>query len=154
MNNELMTLDGLIQRLTELRENAGTDCPIIIGKSFDSTKEQLTITMVSLDLYPQAKKQEVAILVEPKSYIEKKEQPEHSFIATIYRCGKNPHWSIGDTLAYYEFTSDCEGEIVLGKVTNVEFDEEYDDWLYTFEDGDQCDEESLLNYETYKKTGA
>lgn len=80
-----------------------------------------------------------------------KEQPEHSIIETIYICGKNPHWSVGDILAYYEFTSDCEGEIVLGKITKVELDEEYDDWLYTFEDGFQYDEESLLNDETYKK---
>ena len=40
---------------------------------------------------------------------------------------------------------------VLGKVTNVELDEENDDWIYTFGDGDKCDEQLLLNDETYKK---
>ena len=177
-DNELSTLDGLIRRLTELREMAGQDCSVVCGKSFDSTKEQLTITMVSLDSCPQAKTKQVAILVEPKRSVEEQnsafldwqekqfrraftgeqetnketeEQPEYSVIETIYRCGKKPHWNVGDTLAYYEFTSDCEGEIVLGKVTNVELDEEYNDWLYTFEDGSQYDEESLLSDQTYKK---
>lgn len=79
-------------------------------------------------------------------------QPEHSFIETIYRRGKNPHWNIGDILAYYEFNSDCEGEIMLGKITNVELDEECDEWLYTFEDGSKYEEELLLSsYEPYKK---
>ena len=79
------------------------------------------------------------------------ENPEYSFIETIYRCGKKPNWNIGDTLAYYKFTSNEEGEIVLGKITNVELDEEYEDWFYTFEDGYQVEEESLLINETYKK---
>ena len=81
----------------------------------------------------------------------KKEQPEYSFIESTYRCGKKPRWNIGDTLAYYEFTSDCEGERVLGKITDVELDEDIEDWVYIFEDGYRCDEESLLSDETYKK---
>jgi len=64
--NELISLDGLIQRLTELRDIAGQDCQVVCGKSFDSTKEQLSITMVSLDSCPQTKVKQVAILVEPK----------------------------------------------------------------------------------------
>ena len=36
-DNKLTTLDGLIQRLTELREIAGKDCTVVFGKSFDST---------------------------------------------------------------------------------------------------------------------
>ena len=180
--NKLRTLDGLIERLTELREIAGCDCPVVLGNSFDPTKDRLIITTTSLDCHPQNGTQQVAILVEPERHLEveqeiyeaylvrqceqfKKafygeqkeekqveEQPEHGFIETIYRCGKKPHWNIGDTLAYYEFTSDCEGEVVLGKVTNVELDDEYGDWLYTFEDGSQEDEESLLRSETYRKT--
>lgn len=179
--NKLRTLDGLIERLIELRESAGCDCPVVLGKSFDSTKERLIITMTSLDLSPQTRTQQVAILAEPERYLDQQEQkraflehqteqfrraffeeqnekkqveeqPEHSFMETIYRCGKKPHWNIGDTLACYEFTSDCEGEIVLGKVTNVELDEEYEDWLYTFENGYQEEEESLLRNETYKKS--
>ena len=47
--------------------------------------------------------------------------------------------------------SDREGECVLGKVTKVEFDEEQCDWFYTFEDGSICDEQSLLEEQTYKK---
>ena len=64
---------------------------------------------------------------------------------------QNPHWNVGDTLAYYGFYSDREGECVLGKVTNVEFDEEQCDWFYTFEDGSVYDEQSLLEDQTYKK---
>jgi len=54
-------------------------------------------------------------------------------------------------LAYYEFYSNREGECVLGKVINVELNEEQGNWFYTFEDGDQYDEASLLENETYKK---
>ena len=78
-------------------------------------------------------------------------QPEYSYFETIYHCGKKPRWSIGDTLAYYEFYSDREGEHVLGKVTKVDFDKEQCDWFYTFENGDSCDERSLLEEEIYKK---
>ena len=78
-------------------------------------------------------------------------QPEYSRLETIYQCGKKTHWSIGDTLAYYEFYSDREGECVLGKITKVEFDEEQCDWFYTFEDGSVYDEQSLLENQTYKK---
>ena len=64
---------------------------------------------------------------------------------------QKPHWNVGDTLAYYGFYSDREGECVFGKVTNVEFDEEQCDWFYTFEDGSVYDEQSLLEDQTYKK---
>lgn len=47
--NKLMTLDGLIERLQELREIVGTDCPINIGHNFDKTKNDSIITMVCLD---------------------------------------------------------------------------------------------------------
>lgn len=77
------------------------------------------------------------------------EQPEHSCFE--YQCGKKPHWNIGDTLAYYEFYTDREGEHVLGKVTKVDFDKEQCDWFYTFKDGSVYDEQSLLEDETYKK---
>ena len=77
--------------------------------------------------------------------------PEYSCFETIYKCGKKPHWNVGDTLAFYEFYSDREGENVLGKVTKVELMKDIEDWFYTFEDGSVWDEESLLNEETYKK---
>ena len=82
---------------------------------------------------------------------EEVQQPEYSCIKSVYQCGKKPHWNIGDTLTYYEFYSDREGECVLGKVTKVEFDKEQCDWFYTFEDGSVCDEQSLLEDQTYKK---
>ena len=66
IENKLISLDELIQRLTELREIAGQDCQVVCSKSFDSAKEQLFITMVSLDLCPQTKAKQVAILVESK----------------------------------------------------------------------------------------
>ena len=83
--------------------------------------------------------------------VEEYKQPEYSCFETIYKCGKKPHWNIGDMLAYYEFYSNREGECVLGKVINVELNEEQGNWFYTFEDGDQYDEASLLENETYKK---
>ena len=78
-------------------------------------------------------------------------QPEYSCLKTIYQCGKKPHWDIGDTLAYYEFYSDREGEFILGKITKVDFNEEQCDWSYTFEDGSLYYEQSLLEEQTYKK---
>lgn len=168
--NKLIGLDGLIQRLTELREIAGQDCQVVCGKSFDSIKEQLFITMVSLDSYPQTKVKQVAILVEPKISAEERrsaflewqtkqfkrsfegeKEYEYSCFETTYKCGRKPHWNVGDTLAYYEFYSDREGVHILGKVIKVEFDEEQCDWFYTFEDGSVYDEQSLLEDQTYKK---
>lgn len=168
--NKLISLDELIQRLIELREIAGQDCQVVCGKSFDSTKEQLSITMVSLDSCPQTKAKQVSILVEPKISAEERhsaflewqtkqfkrafegeKQYEYSCFETTYKCGRKPHWNVGDTLAYYEFYSDREGEHILGKITKVEFDEEQCDWFYTFEDGSVYDEQSLLEEQTYKK---
>ena len=65
MADKLNTLDGLIERLQELRETNGGDCPVVAGKSFDSTKERHKITMVSLDYCPQRQESKVAILFEP-----------------------------------------------------------------------------------------
>lgn len=102
----LMTLDGLIERLTELREIAGKDCPIIIGKSFDSEKERLKITMVSLDTRPQSNTQSVAILTENLPVLpvfspkEKKAEFETAFTAFEK---ENPNWENGLTdSTYYE----------------------------------------------------
>jgi hypothetical protein len=69
----------------------------------------------------------------------------------VYIAGLEPLFAIGDFLAYYEFTSDHEGEEILGTVTDVKFDESCDDWLYTFEDGYIATDEELLSYETYRK---
>lgn len=78
------------------------------------------------------------------------EQPEYGYLSIEYVHGKKPRWSVGDVLAYYICTSNEEGEYLLGKIVNVEFDKE-DGWVYTFEDGSTWDEQSLVEEETYKK---
>jgi len=47
-------------------------------------------------------------------------------------------------------TSNEEGEDVIGKVSNVEFDDE-EGWLYTLENEDVYDEQSLVEQGVYKK---
>ena len=92
-----MTLDGLIERLTELRELAGCDCPIVLGKSFDSRKERMKLTMVSLDSMANGSNQRVAMLVEnfplrPLCYIRnvpKNEAFESAF--SVFE-KENPDW--------------------------------------------------------------
>ena len=93
------------------------------------------------------------VLQELLDFIDKmceENQPEYGYISNTYYCGKNHRWNIGDKLAYYECTSNCEGQYELGTITKVEFDKEYDDWLYYFDTSDEEYEESLLSYETYK----
>ena len=106
MDNKLRTLDGLIERLTELREIAGKDCPILLGKSFDSKKERMKITMVSLDSFSKSGKQYVAFLAENFPMLphfvckEKKEDFDSAFI--IFE-KQNPDWKEGLTdSTYYE----------------------------------------------------
>ena len=93
--NELTKLDGLIKRLTDLRDMTGEDCHVV--------------------------------------------------------CGNKPRWNVGDNLAYYGFTSDAEGEVLLGEVIKVWFDVVFNDWAYTFIDGFNYLEEELLENECYKK---
>ena len=87
-------------------------------------------------------------------YINKLEEeciPEKSYYEQIYHVGKKPKWDVGDELAYYMFTSDEEGEITLGVVTDVE--EGVDDWYYTLDENDKelYTESELISYETYRK---
>ena len=77
------------------------------------------------------------------------EQPEYGYLSTTYIYGKRARWNVGDTLAYYLCTSDEEGEIVIGKITKVEFSNE-EGWVYTFEDESTWDEQSLIEEEAYK----
>ena len=77
------------------------------------------------------------------------EQPEYGYLSTMYNCGKNPRWNVGDTLAYYICTSNEEGEFIIGKVKTVEFDKDVEDWIYTFENEDIYTEEELRMYEVY-----
>ena len=78
------------------------------------------------------------------------EQPEYGYLSTEYVNGKKSIWSVGDVLAYYICTSNEEGEYLLGKIVNVEFNEE-DGWIYTFEDKSILDEQSLVEDGAYKK---
>ena len=81
---------------------------------------------------------------------EEAEQPEYGYITTKYIQGKKPRWKVGDILAYYINNSDEEGEDVLGKVVKIRLDE-IGGWLYTFENEDVWDEESLITEGTYEK---
>lgn len=79
--------------------------------------------------------------------------PKHSYFETIYHCGSEPRWKVGDILAVYEFYRDYEGEEVFGKVIDVYKDEEDDDWVYVFEGeggGALCERE-LVSDEAYRK---
>lgn len=77
------------------------------------------------------------------------DKTKHSYFEYIYHRGTEPTWNIGDKLAYYEFCTDHEGEYDLGTITNIELDEECDDWVYTFDDSNREFEEDLLKSETY-----
>lgn len=78
------------------------------------------------------------------------EQPEYGYLSTEYVPGRKPKWNVGDVLAYYISTSNEEGEYPLGKIVNVEFDEE-EGWIYTFEDESMWDEPSLFEEGAYRK---
>lgn len=68
---------------------------------------------------------------------------------TTWHAGTKPEWKVGDILAYFECSTDHEGEHLIGKITTVKFDEEYQDWFYTFENGTGDTEESLSSEECY-----
>ena len=90
-------------------------------------------------------------LLELLSFIDslQQEQSEYGYLSTTYIHGKKARWNVGDTLAYYLCTSDEEGEIIIGKITKVEFNNEYG-WVYTFEDESAWDEQSLVEEGVYK----
>ena len=77
------------------------------------------------------------------------EQPEYGYLSTTYIHGKKARWNVGDTLAYYLCTSNEEGEIIIGKITKVEFSNE-EGWIYTFEDESTWDEPDLAAEGVYK----
>ena len=87
--------------------------------------------------------------------IETPKVPKHSYFETIYHCGTEPMWKIGDILAIYEFYSDREGEHVYGEVVSVRNDETYDDWIYTMksDSGEYEDiyENELISQQAYRK---
>lgn len=85
--------------------------------------------------------------------IEAAKTPKHSYFETIYHCGAEPIWKVGDILAAYECYSDREGEYVYGEVIDVKNGE--NDWIYTIKSDfgeyeDVCEKE-LISQEAYKK---
>lgn len=49
MRNELMTLDGLIERLQEIREDIGHNCDVIVQVDRGNKYSNGTLSMVALD---------------------------------------------------------------------------------------------------------
>lgn len=78
-------------------------------------------------------------------------QPKNSYFETIYYVGTESRWKVGDNLAVYEFYSDYEGEHIYGEIEKVEFDEECEDWKYTFKDDSIAYESELISEQAYKK---
>ena len=93
---------------------------------------------------------ELELVLDTIVSLQKEEQPEYGYLSTEYVHGKKSRWNVGDVLAQYVCTSNEEGEYPIGKIINVEFDEE-DGWVYTFEDESVWDEQSLVEEEFYKK---
>ena len=86
--------------------------------------------------------------------IEEPKNPKHSYFDSIYHCGSEPRWKIGDILAMYEFYRDYEGEYVYGEIIDIKLDEEFNDWLYSFKGGEEeieTYEYELIREEAYKK---
>lgn len=79
----------------------------------------------------------------------RQEQPEYGYLSTMYIDGKKARWNVGDTIAYYLCTSDEEGEIPLGKITKVDFNDD-EGWVYTFEDESMWAEEDLYKERAYQ----
>ena len=127
--------DALVAEIKKIYNENYKFLPSDLVESVEDFKDDL---LIALDTF------------EVKEEIECK-QPEYSYFEITYLYGKKHHWDIGDTLAYYEFCSDREGEHTLGKVTKVDFDKEQRDWFYTFENGSILDEQTLLEIETIRK---
>lgn len=84
--------------------------------------------------------------------VSKAEQQKHSRF--IYQVGSEPTFKVGDRIAYCDTWPDVEGEFTYGKVTAIEFDEDYEDWVYTFKDDNYEyfeQEKQLLQIRAYKK---
>lgn len=68
----------------------------------------------------------------------------------VFIPGTEPRFYEGETLACYECSTDCEGELHIGTITKVEYSEYTNDWMYTFEDGTCMCEEGLVASEAYQ----
>ena len=124
----------------ERRKKSIDECPFIEAELGASIKRDVKIKTFN----------ELISLITSLQQEQPDEQPEYGYLSTEYVHGRKPRWSVGDVLAYYICTSNEEGEDILGKIVNVEFDEE-DGWVYTFEDESTWDEQSLVEEGTYKK---
>lgn len=85
-------------------------------------------------------------------FLNAKRMPQHGYHQ--WHRGKEPRWKVGDYLAYHEYNSYYEGEEFYGKIIDIQPDDEYGDWLYTFKnkrDGEYCSsEEQVVNDKCYK----
>lgn len=83
---------------------------------------------------------------------DEEEYPKHSRF--IYQVGSEPTFKVGDTIAYWDTCPDFEGEFIFGEVTAIEFEDYYEDWMYTFKDSDYENfetEEQLIQLCAYSK---
>lgn len=84
---------------------------------------------------------------EMRNFLEAQRPKEYGH--STWNAGTKPKWKVGDILAWYEYSSDHEGEHIIGEITNAEFYDEYQDWFYTFDNGTGDTEESLDSEECY-----
>jgi len=124
----------------ERRKKSIDECPFIEAEFGASIKRDVEIKTLN----------ELISIITSLQQEQPDEQPEYGYLSTEYVHGRKPRWNVGDVLAHYICTSNEEGEYPLGKIVNVEFDEE-DGWVYTFEDEGTWDEQSLVEEEVYKK---
>lgn len=78
---------------------------------------------------------------------EKSSKEEQSHDTQIYSAGKIPMFNSGDELAITYFGEDG---YKLGKIESVTFDDDFNDWEYTFENGNTEFEELLIAYKAHK----
>lgn len=78
--------------------------------------------------------------------IEVKERPP--FGCFVYVRGNDSSWDVGDKICSYDHDGDTVN--VYGVITKVELNDEYDDWVYTFDSGDTILEQFLLEDDAYQ----
>jgi len=122
--------------ITELRKHL---IPTVVDRDYDEWEQGKDAGLL-----------QAIDIVESLQQEQPDEQPEYGYQSIEYINGKKSRWNVGDVLAYYISTSNEEGEYVIGKVSNVEFDNE-EGWLYTFENEDVYDEQYLVEEGIYKK---
>lgn len=107
---------------------------------FDAVNENIAIDLIKIGLAEGRKE------ILDKYSLEKEEDvPEYSFIKSEYVCGGKPTFNVGDSFEWYchcdiPGETDCYEE--TGCITNIVFKE--GDWVYTFDDGDEMTEKTLI----------